>query len=127
MGSEQQPEPEPATLDDAHAILLIRAMIAAANADGEITPDERQRITGRLDQAGAGAEERAVLERELASPRSADQIIGAVHDQETAEEVYLASRIAMNPDTRAEKAHLDFLAARLQIPAERLSEINAAA
>ena len=129
MGGTSQPEaqPEPATLDDAHAILLIRAMIAAANADGEITPDERQQITSRLDQAGAGPDERAVLERELASPRSADQIIGEVHDQETAEEVYLASRIAMNPDTPAEKAYLDFLAARLQIPADRLQELNAAA
>jgi len=128
-GSTSQPDAksEPATLDDAHAILLIRAMIAAANADGEITPDERQRITSRLDQAGAGPDERAVLERELASPRSADQIIGEVHDQETAEEVYLASRIAMNPDTPAEKAYLDFLAARLQIPADRLQELNAAA
>jgi len=133
MGGTSQPEaqpeaqPEPATLDDAHAILLIRAMIAAANADGDITPDERQQITSRLDQAGAGPDERAVLERELASPRSADQIIGEVHDQETAEEVYLASRIAMNPDTPAEKAYLDFLAARLQIPADRLQELNAAA
>ena len=49
-------------------MLLIRAMIAAANADGEITPDERQMITGKLDQAGAGPDERAVLERELAEP-----------------------------------------------------------
>jgi uncharacterized membrane protein YebE (DUF533 family) len=129
MGGAAQPqaEPEPATLDDAHAMLLIRAMIAAANADGEISPDERQRITGKLDQAGAGPDERAVLERELQNPRSADQIIREVHDQETAEEVYLASRIAMNPDTPAEKSYLDFLAARLAIPADRLDELNAAA
>jgi uncharacterized membrane protein YebE (DUF533 family) len=127
MGSGPAPEPEPATIDDAHAMLLIRAMIAAANADGEITPDERQRITSKLDQAGAGADERAVLERELANPRSVDQIVREVHDQETAEQVYLASRIAMNPDTAAERAYLDFLAARLEIPPERLNELNAAA
>jgi uncharacterized membrane protein YebE (DUF533 family) len=126
-GGEAQPEPEPATLGDAQAMLLIRAMIAAANADGQITPDERQMITGKLDQAGAGPDERAVLERELQSPRSADQIVGEVHDQETAEEVYLASRIAMNPDTSAEKAYLDFLAARLEIPADRRNELDAAA
>jgi uncharacterized membrane protein YebE (DUF533 family) len=127
MGGEPQPEPEPATLDDAHAMLLIRAMIAAANADGEVTPDERQRITGKLDQAGAGPEERAVLERELESPRSVDQIVREVNDQETAEQVYLASRIAMSPDSSAEKAYLDFLAARLEIPAARLNELSAAA
>ena len=127
LGMDSEPEPAPATLGDDQALLLIRAMIAAANADGEITPDERQRITSRLDQAGAGTEERAVLEQELQSPRSADQIIREVHDQETAEEVYLASRIAMHPDTPAEKAYLDFLAARLAIPADRLNELNAAA
>jgi uncharacterized membrane protein YebE (DUF533 family) len=126
-GSEPAPEPEPATLDDAHAMLLIRTMIAAANADGEITPDERQRITSKLDRAGAGPEERAVLERELENPRSVDQIVRDVRDQETAEQVYLASRLAMSPDTAAEKAYLDFLAARLQIPAARLNELNAAA
>ena len=127
MGNEPAPEPEPATLDDAHAMLLIRAMIAAANADGEITPDERARITGKLAQAGAGAEERAVLERELENPRSVDQIVRDVHDQETAQQVYLASRIAMNPDTAAEGAYLDFLASRLEIPADRRNELNAAA
>jgi uncharacterized membrane protein YebE (DUF533 family) len=126
-GGEREPEPEPAALDDAHAMLLIRAMIAAANADGEITPDERQRITSKLDQAGAGTDERAVLERELQNPRSVDQIVRDVHDRETAEQVYLASRIAMEPDTAAEKAYLDFLASRLEIPAERRHELNAAA
>jgi uncharacterized membrane protein YebE (DUF533 family) len=126
-GGAAQPEPEPATLGDAQAMLLIRAMIAAANADGEITPDERRTITGKLDQAGAGPEERAVLERELQNPRSADQIVREVRDQETAEEVYLASRIAMNPDTAAEKAYLDFLAARLQLPADRRTQLDAAA
>jgi uncharacterized membrane protein YebE (DUF533 family) len=126
-GSEPAPEPGRAALDDAHAMLLIRAMIAAANADGEITPDERQRIASKLDQAGAGPEERAVLQRELENPCSVDQIVRDVRDQETAEQVYLASRLAMNPDTAAEKAYLDFLAARLQIPADRLNELNAAA
>jgi uncharacterized membrane protein YebE (DUF533 family) len=33
----------------------------------------------------------------------------------------------MNPDTPAEKAYLDFLAARLEIPADRLQALNAAA
>ena len=127
LGGGGAPEPEPATLGDAQAMLLIRAMIAAANADGEITADERQQITSKLDQAGAGPDERAVLERELQNPRPVDQIVREVHDQETAEEVYLASRIAMNPDTPAEKAYLDFLAARLEIPADRLQALNAAA
>ena len=125
-GSKPAPEPEPAALDDARALLLIRSMIAAANADGQITPEERQQIASKLLQAGAGPDERAVFERELNNPRSIDQIVGEVKDRETAEQVYLASRIAMNPDTAAERAYLEFLSARLNIPADRLSQLNAA-
>jgi uncharacterized membrane protein YebE (DUF533 family) len=125
-GGEAERAPEPPALGDAQAMLLIRAMIAAANADGQITPDERQRIMGKLDQAGAGPEERRVLEGELQNPRSVDQIVREVRDQATAEQVYLASRIAMNPDTGAEKAYLDFLAARLEIPPDRLNALNTA-
>ena len=33
----------------------------------------------------------------------------------------------MNPDTSAEKAYLDFLAARLEIPADRRTQLDAAA
>jgi uncharacterized membrane protein YebE (DUF533 family) len=126
-GSKPAPEPEPAALDDTRALLLIRSMIAAANADGQITPDERQQIASKLLQAGAGPDERKLFERELSNPRSVDQIVGEVKDRETAEQVYLASRIAMNPDTAAERAYLDFLAARLNIPADRLSQLNAVA
>ncbi len=102
-------------------------MIAAANADGQITPEERQQIASKLLQAGAGPDERKVFERELSNPRSVDQIVGEVKDRETGEQVYLASRIAMNPDTAAERAYLDFLAARLSIPADRLSQLNSVA
>jgi uncharacterized membrane protein YebE (DUF533 family) len=126
-GSKPAPEPEPAALDDTRALLLIRSMIAAANADGQITPEERQQIASKLLQAGAGPDERKVFERELSNPRSVEQIVGEVKDRETAEQVYLASRIAMNPDTAAERAYLDFLAARLNIPADRLSQLNAVA
>jgi uncharacterized membrane protein YebE (DUF533 family) len=124
LGMGNEPEPEVAALDDAHAMLLIRAMIAAANADGEIAPDERRRIESKLEQAGAGPEERAVLDRELRNPLSVDQLVREVHDQETAEQVYLASRLAMNPDTGAEKAYLDFLGSRLKIPTERMQQLN---
>ncbi|HEX5080161.1 MAG TPA: tellurite resistance TerB family protein [Geminicoccaceae bacterium] len=125
-GGEAEVEQQSAGLGDAQAMLLIRAMIAAANADGQITADERQRIMGKLDQAGSGPEERNVLEAELQNPRSVDQIVREVRDPATAEQVFLASRIAMNPDTGAEKAYLDFLAARLEIPADRLQELHAA-
>jgi len=111
-------------MEDQQALLLIRAMIAAANADGEITQEERQRIIGKLDEAGAGPDERQVVERELANPVSMDSLIGAVHDQQTAEQVYLASALAIEPDTDAERSYLQYLAARLKLEPQRAEDLH---
>ena len=76
-------------MEDHKALLLIRAMIAAANADGEITAVERQRILGKLDEAGADPDDRRIIEQELQQPRSLDALLRDVTDPETAEQVYL--------------------------------------
>ena len=111
-------------MEDKQALLLIRAMIAAANADGEITSEERQRIIGKLDEAGAGPEERQVVERELANPISTDALVREVRDQQTAEQVYLASALAIEPDTEAERSYLQYLAARLKLEPQRAEELH---
>jgi uncharacterized membrane protein YebE (DUF533 family) len=111
-------------MDDAQALLLIRAMIAAANADGQITPDERSRILQHLDKAGAGQEERRIVEQEIQSPRPLEDIIREVRDQDTAEQVYLASEIALKGGSATEQRYLDFLASRLNIPDQRRKELD---
>jgi len=117
------PAAEPALSDD-QALLLIRAMIAAANADGQITADERSRILQHLDKAGAGQEERQIVEQEIRSPRPLDDIIREVRDQDTAEQVYLASEIAIRGGSATEQRYLDFLASRLNIPDARRKELD---
>ena len=42
-------------------------------------------------------------------------------------EVYLASRLAINVDVPAERAYLDALAARLNLPAELKASLDASA
>ena len=45
LGGGSQPEEQAqAELDDPRALLLIRAMVAAANADGEISAEERETL-----------------------------------------------------------------------------------
>jgi uncharacterized membrane protein YebE (DUF533 family) len=112
------------SMEDHKALLLIRAMIAAANADGQITAVERQRILGKLDEAGADADDRRTIEQELQQPRSLDALLRDVTDPETAEQVYLASEIAIDAGSPAEKSYLQYLAARLNLPADRVQELN---
>jgi len=85
------PPPPSATADrNADAIVLIRAMIAAAQCDGRLDDDERTRILAATD--GLSQTERAFVERELASPQSIEQIA-------------FASRAAIAPDVYAAAAH----------------------
>lgn len=122
---QQQPEPPPeATLDDRKALLLIRAMIAAAAADGQIDAAERARILSNLDQAGADAEDHRFVEKELAAPQSIDSLLKEVQDQETAEQVYLASEMAIEVDSTAERSYLQYLAARLNLDPDRVAALN---
>ncbi len=115
------PEPAPeAPVSDARALLLIRAMIAAAQADGEITSDERARIIDQLDARDADSEDRRILERELADPKPLDMLLREVDDRDTAQQFYLASRAAVDGSAPTQKAYLDYLRQRLALSAEEV-------
>jgi uncharacterized membrane protein YebE (DUF533 family) len=116
--------PEELSVDDRRARLLIRAMIAAANADDRIDADERERMVGRLEEAGADREDKELLERELRSPVSLDAVVREVDGPELAEQVYAVSALAINADTDAERAYLQYLAARLKLDPAKVEELN---
>jgi uncharacterized membrane protein YebE (DUF533 family) len=118
-------EPEAVTNDA--AILYIRAMIAAANADGRIDPTEMEKIIGNLKQAGMDAQAEEFIARELNRPASIYDLSLATNGGEQAVQVYTAARIAITPDSGAEKAFLAELAQRLGIDQQLAAHIDAAA
>jgi uncharacterized membrane protein YebE (DUF533 family) len=113
-----------ASPEQARAILLLRAMIAAAKADGEVDPEERARIVARLRAAGAEADVQRFVEEELARPVDLYAITSEVRDAATAAEVYAASLAAIRVDTEAERRYLDNLALRLGLDRVAVDEIN---
>lgn len=115
------PEPD---LGDAKALLLIRAMIAAANADGRISPEEQRRILDSLDAAQAEPEDRRIVEAELRAPRPLDEIVREVRDAETAEQVYLASELAVSGGSEVDRQYLAYLASRLGLSEARRGELD---
>jgi uncharacterized membrane protein YebE (DUF533 family) len=88
-------------------------MIAAARADGHIDDAEREAILGKVKLAGLGADAEAFLAAELSNPVDLDAIVGAAVTESQKVELFTASRIAIDPDTRAERGYLDLLAGRL--------------
>lgn len=127
------PEPDVAFLPqdagEAEALSgrLLQAMIAAAKADGQITPAERARIADALPQLGLGAEAEEMIARELDAPLDISAVAALAHGEAQAAEIYAASLLAIDPDGAAEKGYLAMLAARLNLDPGLVDHLNARA
>lgn len=94
---------------------LVKAMIAATQADGMVDEDEQRRIVGGLSELGIGSEDRDQLARQMRQRIDPREIIAAAKTQEMALQLYLASVMAIKVDTPVERQYLDALAAGLKI------------
>lgn len=107
------------------ALALIRSMIAAANADGHIGAAEQKQIFEAANSGGLDAEDKAFIFDALHNPLSPDQIAALAGNQEQATELYLAARVAIDPDHADEKAFLETLSRSLKLPAGLVSHLDA--
>jgi len=103
---------------------LVRAMIAAAKADGQIDAEEKDRIFKRLETMQLTAEEKAFVFDELSSPLDIDAVVARADTPEHAAEIYAASLVAMVPDTPTERAYLETLSTRLNLAPALVAEIH---
>lgn len=103
---------------DKRADILLRAMIAAAQADGEISPEEKVLI-----EAHDGASE-AALRDALDNPTQPEDIAALAESDQTAFEIYAVScRIANGLHPR-ERDYLDRLAMSLRLDPELAAQVE---
>jgi uncharacterized membrane protein YebE (DUF533 family) len=95
---------------ESQAALILKAMINAAKADGQIDETEMQRIVGKLNEQGADSEAQDFVRHEMRQPIDLESIIRAAPNPQMAVEVYAASLLAIEVDTPAEKDYLRRLA-----------------
>jgi len=110
--------------DHQNAVLLIRAMIAAANADNIIDRDERNRILGKLKEIGLNDEELSIITHELLSPADLNTIISLVKTPAAAKQVYAISLLAIDIDTDTEKIYISTLRERLELDDTVFKEVH---
>jgi uncharacterized membrane protein YebE (DUF533 family) len=103
------------------ALTLVRAMIAAANADEA----EQKKIGDKLALSGISAEAEQFLRAEIEKPLSIDELVKAVQTDAQKLELYTASRLTIDPDTRTERGYLDLLAGRLGLPDALIDHVEA--
>jgi len=119
-----QPDQLAAMTAPATEELVLRAMISAAKADGQVDEDEIQRIVGKIGDNGVTPEEKQFIVEELRQPLDLRTLIDAVPNDAVAAQVYGASLLAINVDTDAEVAYLQRLAQGLGLDAATVDRLH---
>jgi uncharacterized membrane protein YebE (DUF533 family) len=123
--SSLPPERLEAALAPETSHLMIRAMISAAKADGQIDQDEMSRIFGKIGEDGTTPQERQAVMDELARPLDLEGLLASVPDHSLiAAEVYVASILAIKIDSEAERAYLRRLAHGLRLDETIVAELH---
>ncbi|MDF2793888.1 MAG: hypothetical protein K0S85_1641 [Pseudomonas orientalis] len=100
---------------EAHSHAVLRALIAAAKADGRIDDKEQQLISKELGKHTDDPQLQQWLDAEVAKPLDAADFAEFAADPAVAAEVYLASVLLVDDQQDAERNYLDDLAGQLHI------------
>lgn len=117
------PQTEPQTLDrltspqqvEEHTLAILKAMIAAAKADGQIDEREDQLINERFKHESGNFAIKQWLDQELQSPLDAASVAAYATDTGMAVEMYLASVLVADEENPQERVYLDELATHLKL------------
>lgn len=131
---EPEPLPQPGVAflprqDDiaetsALSLLIARALISAAKADGQIDTRESQAILNQINASELSAEDKAFLFEEYGRPIDITALVRDVDTPEHAAEVYTASVLIVDPPSVAEKIYLDSLASALGLDRGLVAQIH---
>ena len=125
--SKFDPAAAPAKDGKPFELALVMAMISAANADGHIDAQEQQFIFEQVGKLPLDAEDKAFVFDALAEPPALQHIADLAEGPEQATELYLVSRLAIDPDHPMEQAYLEALASRLKLPGALVAELESQA
>lgn len=103
--------------DGGFQLTLIKAMIAAAKADGHIDNVEQDRILDAVDKMQLDAAEKGRVLDLLRQPISVFELAQAATSFEQKSELYLISCFAIDVDNPMERQHLQQLEQALALPA----------
>jgi len=119
------PQEAPRTVDllagpeaEEHSHAILRALIAAAKADGRIDDSEKQMISTEIGRHTDDPQLQQWLDDEVAKPLDPNEVAQSATDPGMASEMYLASVMLVDDQQDAERNYLDELAAALQIEPE---------
>jgi uncharacterized membrane protein YebE (DUF533 family) len=113
---------EPQTIDrlpeaeaEQHSQAILRALVAAAKADGHVDERERELIEGEFTKLNNDQTLQQWLHAELNKPLDPAEVARAATTPEMAAEMYIASVMLVDEEHFMERAYLDELARELKL------------
>ncbi|MEE9309486.1 MAG: tellurite resistance TerB family protein [Cocleimonas sp.] len=96
--------------------ILLKAMIAAAKADGHINKKEVAAIDEQIEKLGLTGDVASLMQEEIAKPLDVKEIAALAKDSAVASEIYLVSAVVTDKENSMEREYLDSLAKSLKLP-----------
>ncbi|MDD0975353.1 tellurite resistance TerB family protein [Pseudomonas fontis] len=122
---------EPRTLDrvpeaqlEQHSQAILKALVAAAKADGHVDERERALIEGEFVKLSSDQELQHWLHAELNKPLDPADVARAASTPEMAAEMYIASVMLVDEEHFMERAYLDELAKQLKLDPALKAELE---
>lgn len=124
--NQTSPEPQNEFREDdpIHSELILKAMIAAAKADGHVDTQEMERIENALKESGVGHQLQSIIHNELNKPLDPNEVARLAATPQQAAEIYLASLIVIDEQNFMEKAYLQELAKQMQLAPEVINQLE---
>jgi uncharacterized membrane protein YebE (DUF533 family) len=94
---------------------IMKAMIAAAKADGQVDAAEQEAIRAQMDNMGLDDSDLLALRDELTKPLDANDVAASADSPSAAAEMYLVSRLVIDVDSQAERNYIQNLASALSL------------
>lgn len=104
--------------------ILLKAMIAAAKADGHVNSKEVVAIEEQITKLGLGDDTAALIQDEIAKPLDVKDVAALANDQAMAAEIYLVSAVICNRENSMEREYLDSLAQELGLPDPLVAQLQ---
>ena len=106
------------------SLALLKAMIAAAKADGHIDAAEGAKIEDLMTKLDLESATAKLIKEELSKPLDPKDIAASADTPEAAAEIYLTSLLVIGVVNENERAYLDQLADYLKIPKDLAQQME---
>ncbi|MFK7767322.1 MAG: tellurite resistance TerB family protein [Mariniblastus sp.] len=112
---------------NSRSLAIVKAMIAAAKADGHIDAEEQAVIIGRIKSSELEDSAAEILMAEMQKPLDVATVAAVSDSPESAVEIYLASLLLTDNTNSAERNYLDQLSAALGMNPELAARLESEA